>query len=64
VIRCLFDYRKVLYRGLAKDSAQLFLRLAFANLLTHSEGWRWHSRLYVGAAFSDAGLDAEKRVET
>ena len=32
VIKCQFGYRKVRYRGLAKNAAQVFSLLAFANL--------------------------------
>jgi len=32
VMECQFDYRKVRYRGLAKNNAQVFLLLALANL--------------------------------
>ena len=32
VLKCQFGYRKVRYRGLAKNAAQLFSLLALANL--------------------------------
>jgi hypothetical protein len=32
VLKCQFGYRKVRYRGLAKNAAQVFSLLAFANL--------------------------------
>ncbi|MBY0241769.1 MAG: transposase, partial [Burkholderiaceae bacterium] len=33
VIKCLFRHRKTRYRGLAKNTAQLFSLFAFANLV-------------------------------
>ena len=32
VVKCQFDYRKVRYRGIAKNGAQVFSLLALANL--------------------------------
>ena len=32
VMKCQFGYRKVRYRGIAKNGAQVFSLLAFANL--------------------------------
>jgi IS5 family transposase len=32
VLKCQFGYRKVRYRGIAKNGAQVFALLAFANL--------------------------------
>ena len=33
VVKCLFKHRRTRYRGLAKNNAQLFTLLAFANLV-------------------------------
>jgi IS5 family transposase len=33
VVKCLFKHRKTRYRGLAKNNAQLFTLLGFANLI-------------------------------
>ena len=32
MVKCQFAYRKVRYRGIAKNSAQVFVLLALANL--------------------------------
>ena len=42
VIKNLFKYRKTRYRGLAKNTAQLFTLFGLANLVL--AGWRWRAR--------------------
>ncbi|MGK2872781.1 MAG: IS5 family transposase, partial [Alphaproteobacteria bacterium] len=42
VIKNLFTYRKTRYRGLAKNTAQLFTLFGLANLVL--SGWRWRAR--------------------
>jgi IS5 family transposase len=51
VIKCQFGYRKVRYRGLAKNSAQLLLLLALANLFLARQSLPRHNRRPAGADF-------------
>ena len=42
IVKRLFGYRKAVYRGLAKNTARLYMLFAGANLLK----WSWRLRRY------------------